>query len=137
MIKLKQRLIRSIQSSGTLEGGILIYFHRQALIMEIEETIPRLKIGAKQSQKDVVITETLKLLKQLQNSRSALFQKGIEAPTVAELERYGISSLNFRSNCYIEKEIKNKFSLKGEYGVDVVLEGKKDSSKKTTCCTMF
>ena len=57
--------------------------------MEIEETIPRLKIGAKQSQKDVVIAETLKLLKQLQNSRSALFQKGIEAPTIAELEKYG------------------------------------------------
>ena len=57
--------------------------------MGIEEVVPKLKTAAKQHSKNAVVTETLKLLKQLQTSRSTLFQKGIEAPTVAELEKYG------------------------------------------------
>jgi len=123
-----QRLVQIVQdlSYDKIEGEVekIHIVVRQALIMGIEEVVPELKAAAKQHSKELVVAETLKLLKQIQNSRSTLFQKGIEAPTVAELEQY-------------EKEIKNKFSLKGEYGVDVVLEGKKDSSKKTTCCMVF
>jgi len=123
-----QRLVQIVEdlSYDKIEGEVekIHIVVRQALIMGIEEAVPSLKAAAKQQSKELVIAETLKLLKQIQNSRSTLFQKGIEAPTVAELENY-------------EKEIKNKFSLKGEYGVDVVLEGKKDHGKKTTCCMMF
>ena len=84
--------------------------------MGIEEVVPKLKTAAKQHSKDAVIQETLKLLKQLQTSRSTLFQKGIEAPTVAELEKYGKSfKRRIFVNDGVEKEIRSKFLFPFSY----------------------